>query len=1396
MKRFRFISLILLGAMAWLTAMPTSALQPSAPEGGGQVSIQFLNISDWHSQLDSTGAGAAAVGGAAVLSAYFQQDRASNPNTLTLHAGDAFGATPTLSYMFNEEPGVKAMRMMGVQVDTFGNHNFDRGLNHLQKMIDRAGAPTAPLSPGLPFKFVAANLANTAGALGGFSPYEIFTIAGVKVAVIGIVNPEAPTLVKPGSFGPITITDPVAAANTARTAAAAQGAQVFVIITHMGITGTSGGQPSGPLVSFANQLTGFDYIFGDHTDVKFQSTINGALVTENRSKGAEYIRATLVYDTSTNTVVSKNAVSRVPLANGVTPDANITNMLAPYRAQLRAILDPTIAVATNTFPRGGTPAVERIKEVAIGNLVTDALRAKYGAQIAFTNGGGLRTPLPSAYAPANTALRRNTTGYAPGPPWDLVVGDIYEVLPFGNQAVVRNVTGGQIWRMLEHSVAMLPAADGRFGQISGFKFTYDSMLPAGRRVLSVKLNNGTQIISNTTSTYTMVTNDFTNAGGDGYTMLADGQGTTGDTMADIVADYVRAQGVITPTVEGRISEVRNLQLLNVSDWHSQLDPTGAGAAAVGGASVLSTYWQQDRVNNPSSLTLTAGDGFGATPTLSYMFNEEPGVKAMRMMGIQVDTFGNHNFDRGVQHLQKMIDLAGAPTAPLSPGLPFQYVAANLAGTTGVLTGVAPYKIFTVNGVKIAVIGIVNPEAPDLVKPGSFGPITITDPVAAANTARTAAAGQGAQVFVILTHMGITGTSNGQPIGPLVTFANQLSGFHVILGDHTDVQFSKYINGALVTENKSKGVTYARTNIQFDLTTSTVLTETVQFVSPLAVNVTKDPAIEAMLAPYRAQLRVTLDPTIAVATNTFPRNSALERTQEAAVGDLVADALRTKYGAQIAFTNGGGLRSPLPSPYAPANTALRRPAAGYAAGPPWDLVVGDIYEVLPFGNQAVVRPVTGSILWQALEHSVARIPLTDGRFGQISGFKFTYDPTRAAGSRVLSVQLNNGTPILPDATTYTMVTNDFTNAGGDGYTMFVGVQGTVGNTMADDVAEYVRNQGTISPNLDGRINALPTITNIADQTISEDGATGVLTFTIGDIETAPASLTVTAVASNGALVPQSAIRLGGAGANRTIAITPTADLNGTSVITVTVADAFAGTRADSFVLTVNAVNDAPTIGNIADQTINEDTSTGAIPFAVGDLETAPASLTVTAAASNSTLVPAGAIRFGGAGATRTIAITPAANLSGTSVITVTVSDGQGGTRADSFLLTVNPVNDAPTISAIADQTVRENGTLAPVSFTLADIDSPAAGLTVTASSSDVTLIPNNRIVISGSGLNRTVSLTPTLNRSGTATITLTVSDGGANATRTFQVTVQPFDRLYLPLLFKPAETLRPASERGR
>jgi 2',3'-cyclic-nucleotide 2'-phosphodiesterase (5'-nucleotidase family) len=512
-----------------------------------------------------------------------------------------------------------------------------------------------------------------------------------------------------------------------------------------------------------------------------------------------------------------------------------------------------------------------------------------------------------------------------------------------------------------------------------------------------------------------------------------------------------------------------LQILSVSDWHAQLEPV----SGVGGAAALSAYFDADRAANPNTLTFTAGDAYGASPPVSAFFEEKPAVRAMRMMGFDADTFGNHNFDRGIAHLQQMVDLASAP-AGTEPGEPFRYLSANLDNLAANLTGVDRWGWFRVGGLKIAVIGITNEEAPELVKPGSLGTIEITDSVDAANKWAAVTRKAGADVVIVITHKGIRGLNpDGSGFGELVDFAEAVRGVDVVVGDHTDFQYARVHGGALVVENRSKGLTYAKTQLTV-VPGSGVTAKSASFVVPTVANVTPDPEITAMIDGLKAQLAPILGQVIGQSTRSVPRSDQCGRADgrlcESLVGNQTTDAMRLTYGTDFAITNSGGLRD-----------ALTCAAAGGGSGfcpastpPPWLITRGQVLAVLPFGNIVTTSTMTGAELKAALENGVSSMPGANGRFPQVSGLCFTYDISAAVGSRVTLVNRQTATggcdggPVdLSGAVSYTVATNDFVAAGGDGYPNII-ARSTTRELMDQVLADFVAAAGTIAPSIQGRI----------------------------------------------------------------------------------------------------------------------------------------------------------------------------------------------------------------------------------------------------------------------------------------------------------------------------------------
>ncbi|HNS97650.1 MAG TPA: 5'-nucleotidase C-terminal domain-containing protein [Polyangiaceae bacterium] len=514
-------------------------------------------------------------------------------------------------------------------------------------------------------------------------------------------------------------------------------------------------------------------------------------------------------------------------------------------------------------------------------------------------------------------------------------------------------------------------------------------------------------------------------------------------------------------------KIVDLQFISLSDFHGQLDPiTVAEVGKVGGAAALNYYFVKDRVANPRSLLLSAGDSFGASPPIAAFFDERPVIEAMNRMRFDGEAPGNHSFDRGVPALQELIELADFP-----------FVSANLTGVEDSMACetkpdklcIAPYQNYWVGGVKVAVIGLLTPEAPSLVKPGSFASIEVTDPAASAQAAKAKAAAEGASVFVALTHIGGSpGAGGAAPTGPLMELAEQLDGFDLLIGGHTHNAIETTVGNLLVVENPSQGAKYSRVALSFDFAQRKVVHKTSEMLTPVVEGTVPDPAFDEFMAHYRTQLAQQLDLPLAVAEGIFERGNNVERLQEVALGNLLTDALRARYQTDLALVNGGGLRAPMPSSYAPANLSLRRPSPDYQAGPPFDLVVGDVFAVLPFVNDAAICTLTGKQVWAMLEHGLGFLPAPNGGFPQVSGITVTFDSAAPAGNRVISIVLDNKTAIDKNDTTYSLVTSDFMYLGGDGYSMLSQADGYVADRLTDVLADYIEAVGTIAPTINGRL----------------------------------------------------------------------------------------------------------------------------------------------------------------------------------------------------------------------------------------------------------------------------------------------------------------------------------------
>jgi 5'-nucleotidase len=250
------------------------------------------------------------------------------------------------------------------------------------------------------------------------------------------------------------------------------------------------------------------------------------------------------------------AITTGVVSTVTTADAAGAALVKKYKDQLTTKLDVKIGQVSAVFPRGGTPAVERSGENPMGIYIADLLRAKYKTDFAVTNGGGIRDTFPAkTYIPANKELVRTGSG-----PLDVTLGDALSVYPFGNQVATTVVTGANLWKALENGVGGSYPSDGRFPQVSGLEFSFDSSKPVGSRIVELTKTDGTPIAKDAKE-YSLTTLDFIIYGGDGYVeVFSPAKAKVFGALLDVFVDALKADmaaGKVTqlPALDGRVKKV-------------------------------------------------------------------------------------------------------------------------------------------------------------------------------------------------------------------------------------------------------------------------------------------------------------------------------------------------------------------------------------------------------------------------------------------------------------------------------------------------------------------------------------------------------------------------------------------------------------------------------------------------------------------------------------------------------------------------------------------------------------------------------------------------------------------------------------------------------------------------
>ncbi|NLB73319.1 MAG: multifunctional 2',3'-cyclic-nucleotide 2'-phosphodiesterase/5'-nucleotidase/3'-nucleotidase [Firmicutes bacterium] len=479
------------------------------------------------------------------------------------------------------------------------------------------------------------------------------------------------------------------------------------------------------------------------------------------------------------------------------------------------------------------------------------------------------------------------------------------------------------------------------------------------------------------------------------------------------------------------ADENEIVILYMNDIHGRLESSKAADSdvLVGGMIKLATL-VQDIVGEKagSVIILNAGDALHGTNIVN-LFEGVPMVEALEAIGVDAMAIGNHEFNYGQSVLLKRAEEAD-----------FTFLSANTIQANSRRTLFPGALILPVGGKRIGIFGLTPTDTPTVTHPKNVEGLEFLDPIRISSWMVPYLRDyENVDLVIGLTHIGYDDDR---------LLASKVPGIDIIVGGHSHTKLDRpeLVANTVIVQSGEHAESLGSLEVSYE---NGKITDYAGALIPCGPDVVEDSRIGEIIRTYNKELEVKLSEVIGEAAVALDGERANVRTRETNLGNLVADVMREAGAADIALTNGGGIR------------------ASVKAGP---ITVGDVFTVLPFDNTLVVMEVTGADIKAALERSVSEYPNQLGAFLQVSGLLFEFDPAKAPGERVVSVSVDNKP--LDEKRVYTVATNDFVAAGGDGYDMLkeCKVIFSSGEMLRNVFAAYVGRLGKVSPGIEGRIVA--------------------------------------------------------------------------------------------------------------------------------------------------------------------------------------------------------------------------------------------------------------------------------------------------------------------------------------
>lgn len=571
--------------------------------------------------------------------------------------------------------------------------------------------------------------------------------------------------------------------------------------------------------------------------------------------------------------------------------------------------------------------------------------------------------------------------------------------------------------------------------------------------------------------------------------------------------YGSAEAKVTVTDGPADEEGWKLTVMHTNDTHAHLGDVARRATLV----------KQVREEGGNSLLLDAGDVFSGDLYFTKWFGLAD-LAFMNYMGYDAMTFGNHEFDQGTKALAEFVSKAQFPLVSANVDLSRDAAISHLLKPPAVMdaaqpkttanSGVYPYVTMLVDGHKIGIFGLTTEDTAETSSPGKD--VIFNEAAASAKSTVEVMEKDGLNIIIALSHLGYAKDKE---------LAEAVEGIDLIVGGHTHTKLdapevvtdSQHETPTVIVQANEWGKYLGRVDLEFD-EHGNVLTEEGKVDGKLLAvdaSVEEDEQAKAMLAPYKAELDELMKQVIGTATVKLDGERQNVRSKETNLGNLIADGMLAKAkelkNADIALMNGGGIRASIDE---------------------GEITMGELRTVMPFGNTLFVLDLTGQQLKDGLENGISGAKLADlpGKFPQVAGMKFKWDPSAPAGDRVYDIMImKDGSykPLVPTES-YRMATNSFVANGGDGYKSFAEAiaEGKYNEDLGypdyEIFMEHVSKLGgTVSPKVEGRITEQKKPANPGNGGGTTDPAPGSGSGGSGGSSTAPS---VTPPATGGEAAP--------------------------------------------------------------------------------------------------------------------------------------------------------------------------------------------------------------------------------------------------------------------------------------